>query len=184
MDLELVEANNEERRLVEHFADLSYQYYGCNSILNDQLEDTVEEISDYLPINEAGFKESGLKKLYRDWMMAFYIDNYALPQERDVLLLTDKQAIRNLPDADKRIRKKWKDRVSDALRRIVNYYYPHTPRGYLCVMCDGKIKKLDLRCLGCRVHYHLLCLQNEQFNCVVCDTNLNENPVNILPQVP
>jgi ribosomal protein L37AE/L43A len=172
---------SEEQQAIQEFADLSYKYYGCSSILKEQMENLADKISDYVPEDKEEFVKSDQYGIYRAWIRDYFIRRYADEHQKVVLQLTDPKEIRALPDEDKCLRKKLSDRVSDALRKMKNQIYPQRKNVYYCTICDLEITRLDLRCLTCLKHFHLRCLQNEQFICYNCRNNFYETAVITLP---
>jgi hypothetical protein len=180
--MELVAARiTEEQETVHKFAELIYISYGCNSILKERVEILADKISDYVPEDKKEFVESEKYKTYRFWIRTHFIKCHANEHEKAVLQLADPPLIKALSEEDKEIRRKYSNRVSDALRKMKNHLYPHVKRLHLCIICELEITRLDLRCLECNKHYHLRCLQNEQLICLFCHLNFNENALIVLP---
>jgi hypothetical protein len=164
-----------EQQYVLELATLSYLYGRCSSFLREEIESKADKLADFLPDDKEEFVSSPQYKKYQMWIKSYYLAHVHDNHQKEILELTDPKKIRALSNEDKRCRKNFSDKVSDNLRRIKNIIYPQPTNTSECGLCYLKIQRLDLKCISCKTHFHLECLQKEYFICAHCGLHFVEN---------
>eukprot|EP01040_Poterioochromonas_malhamensis_P000053 gene53-57_t len=104
------------------------------------------EIEQYLPEYRSDFEQSPKYKTYQSWIKLVLLERLPHQALKNVVLISDKQEIRNLSPENKAYRKKFSDAVSGVMRKLKKYIYEDC-----CKTCFhlGCLKRFGKRCSRC-----------------------------------
>mmetsp|Transcript_28256 Transcript_28256/g.30865 ORF Transcript_28256/g.30865 Transcript_28256/m.30865 type:complete len:187 (+) Transcript_28256:7-567(+) len=117
------------------------------------------EIEQYLPEYRSDFEQSPKYKTYQSWIKLVLLERLPHQALKNVVLISDKQEIRNLSPENKAYRKKFSDAVSGVMRKLKKYIYEDCRQYRQCILCSKNIDWLLVMCVGCKTCFHVGCLK-------------------------
>lgn len=178
--MQLIE-NTCERELLEEFAHAAFMQQRLNSFKanyfnnsNQYIKQLATWIGPNLPETKFLFVASPKYIQYQNIIKSYVFKSVADQERKRIISISDPEQIKDLGEAEKRVRKKISDSVSGIMRKLKKYVYEDDKSYKNCILCSETIFYLKVSCVDCSTYFHYKCLLLHGLKCSRCGLDFAE----------